>query len=171
VGTYHVLIVVVEVNARLLSSLPLRGDRAVDVGLVDDLRDHLRPVLEQIGARRGDLGAVDGICRRILEQQRDQRAEGVEEEGNDHEADHEEGDGSMPHGDGSSRNCWDIGERDSSRSPVGVKGRQKRFDGDIEERRGRGGRGGRGGWIEVQVAVTIANWLVLGTGLKRPAEN
>ena len=86
-----------EINTGLLSTLPLRRYRLVDVGLVDNLRDHLRPVLQQIRARRGDLGAMDGICRPVFEQQRDQGAEGIEEEGNDHEVDHKEGDGSSPH--------------------------------------------------------------------------
>lgn len=89
-----------EINARLLSTLPLLRDRGVDVGLVDDLGDHLRPVLEEVGARGRDLTAVDGICRPVFEQQRDQRAEGIEEEGNDQEVDHDERDGSPPHGDG-----------------------------------------------------------------------
>ena len=95
--TYHVLVVMVEVNTTLLSGLPLHRDRLVDVGLVDDLRDHLRPILQEIGARRRDLSAVNGICRPIFEQQRDQSAEGIEEKGNDHEVDHKEGDGSSPH--------------------------------------------------------------------------
>ena len=106
--TYHVLVVLMEVNASLLSNLPLLGDRAVDVGLVDDLGDDLRPVLQEVGARGGDLGAVDGICRPVLEQQRDQRAEGIEEEGDDDEVDHEERDGSSPHdggGEGGGGDC------------------------------------------------------------------
>lgn len=101
--THHVLVIIVELNAGLLSSLPLRGDGAVDVGLVNDLGDHLRPILEPVRAWGRYLGAVDGIGRSVLEQQRDQRAEGIEEEGDDHEVNHEKHDRSSPHGGGAER--------------------------------------------------------------------
>lgn len=97
IGTYHVGVVFVEVNARLLPALPLLRYRGIYVGLVNDLGDQLWSVLEQVRAWGGDLGAVDGICRRVLEQQRDEGAEGIEEEADDQEIDHQEDEGSTPH--------------------------------------------------------------------------
>jgi hypothetical protein len=88
----------VQVDAGLLPFLPLWGYRAVDVGLVDDLGYQLRSVLDEIRAGGRNLGAMNGICGTVFEEERDQSAEGIEEEGNYHEIDHQEGDGATPHG-------------------------------------------------------------------------
>lgn len=112
--TYHVLIIIMQIDARLLARLPLRRDGAVDVGLVDDLGDALGAVLQEVRARRGNLRAVDGVGGPVLEQQRDQGAEGIEERCDDHEIDHQEGDRSSPHDEGAGRGKFWVGRVTSS---------------------------------------------------------
>lgn len=86
-----------QINTALLSVLPLRGDRRIDIGLMYDLRDQLRAILDHIAPRRGDLRSVNCICGAGLEEQRDQGAEGVQQEADDNQVDDEEDDGSAAH--------------------------------------------------------------------------
>lgn len=65
--TYNIFIVRVQVNATLLSSYPDLWDGLILVCLVNDLWNDLGAMLDQAGIWRGQLRAVDGVGRGILD--------------------------------------------------------------------------------------------------------
>lgn len=79
--TYDVLIVRVQVNAAPLSLLPHFRDGLILVCLVNDLGDDLRALLDQTRIWRGEFGAMDGVGRGILHQQREKRVDAANQEG------------------------------------------------------------------------------------------
>jgi hypothetical protein len=86
-----------QVQTTLLPSLPLRRNTRIDIRLVYDLWNQLRPVIDEIRAWRWDLRAVDGIAGAVFEEQGDEVAEGVEQEADYDEVDNEEDDGAAAH--------------------------------------------------------------------------
>ncbi|KAH0547905.1 hypothetical protein GP486_008355, partial [Trichoglossum hirsutum] len=82
-SAHHVLPPAMQLDASHLGDLPPPGDRIVGIGLVDDLGDlalgyALVPPPVQ-------LSAIDQIPGAVLEQQRDERVDAREEEGEDGE--------------------------------------------------------------------------------------
>lgn len=101
--TYDVFIILMQIDATLLPSLPSLRNRLIDVRLMYNFRDQLRPILYHIRARGWDLGAVNRISGARLEEQRDKCAESVEEEADDDQVYHQEYNGAATHGGGCSR--------------------------------------------------------------------
>lgn len=97
--TYDILIILMQVYTRLLTRLPLLWYRAIDVRLMYNLRYQLCLLVDHVRARRGDLGAVDGICGAGDEEEGDECAEGVEEEADDDQVDDQEDDRAAAHGE------------------------------------------------------------------------
>jgi len=95
--TYFVLVISMQVQTTLLPSLPLRRNTRIDIRLVYDLWNQLRPVIDEIRAWRWDLRAVDGIAGAVFEEQGDEVAKGVEQETDYDEVDDEEDDGAAAH--------------------------------------------------------------------------
>ena len=94
---YLVFVVFMKVNTRLLPLLPLHWDTRIDICLMNDLGDQLRPIIDEIRTWRWDLRSRNGVCGAVFEEEGDECAECVEEETNDHQVDDEEDDRSAPH--------------------------------------------------------------------------
>lgn len=92
-----------EINARLLSSLPLCWDGSVDISLMNDLRDELCSILDQIRAWSWDLRPGNSICSAIFEEETDEGAESVQEQPYDDEVDHKKDNRPLTHLGGSRR--------------------------------------------------------------------
>ena len=67
-SAYNVLVIRVQVDTASLSINPNFRDRFILVGLVNDLGDDLRPLLDQTRIGRRKLCAVDCVGRGIFHQ-------------------------------------------------------------------------------------------------------
>lgn len=92
-----------ELNARLLSRLPLCWNGSIDVGLMNDLWNHLRSILDEIRSWSRDLCARDGICSSIFEQETDKSAESIHEHPDNAKIDYQEDNRPFAHLGGSRR--------------------------------------------------------------------
>ena len=95
--THFVLVVLVQIDAALLRGLPVLRDRVVGVGLVDDLGNQLRPLVDRGRVRHGDVSVRDGIAREILEQERQERVHASNQQPEYRQNDDHEDDGTFAH--------------------------------------------------------------------------
>lgn len=86
-----------QVDTALLRLPPVFRNTLVDVCLVNNLWDQLRPAIDQRAVGRRDLGAVNGVCGGIFDKEREEREDTADEEGNDEEVDEEEYQEAPPH--------------------------------------------------------------------------
>jgi hypothetical protein len=99
-ASYLVLIVGVEVHACLLGLLPHIGYALVDVGLVDDLWDQLRAVVDGARVWRREFAAEDGIFATGSDEQTQQSPDAVYREAEYNNGDEDEYGDASAHGDG-----------------------------------------------------------------------
>lgn len=78
--THLVLIILMQVHAALLGLPPSLGHSVVDIGLVNDLRYELRPVVDSWRIRGRDLGTVNGVGRAIFDEKSEEGEDGADEE-------------------------------------------------------------------------------------------
>lgn len=87
-----------QIDATLLRLAPDGRDSLILVGLVNDFRNDLRPLLDQTGVGRWEFGAVDGVGRGIFDQQRQQCEDTANEERHDDQVYHQKYQQTSPHG-------------------------------------------------------------------------
>jgi hypothetical protein len=99
-GAHLVLVVRVQVDAALLRGLPVLGHALVDVRLVDDLGDQLRPLADGARVWRRQLGAQDGILLAVHDEKLQQGPDMVHCEAEHHDGRDQEYEDASAHGDG-----------------------------------------------------------------------
>ena len=67
-NTYQILIIPMQINTTPLRLPPMLRHTIIGIGLMDNLRDQLRPILNQRRIRRRDLGRVDGVGGAVFDQ-------------------------------------------------------------------------------------------------------
>lgn len=96
-ATDLVLVILMQIHAGLLRLAPDFGDALVDVRLMYDLGDQLRPCLDEGRIRGGDFGMLDDVLGAIFDQKGQEGEAGVDEESDDEDVDQQENDQSTPH--------------------------------------------------------------------------
>ena len=79
--THLVLIILMQIHTALLSLPPSLRHGVVDVGLVNDLGDELRPVVDAWGIWGRDVGAVDGVGGAVFDEEGEEGEDGANEDG------------------------------------------------------------------------------------------
>jgi len=108
------------------------GDALVDVRLVDDLRDQLRPLADGVGVGCGQLGARDLVLGAIDEQQGEEGPDAVDEQGDNEDIRYQEYEHAFPHGEiwvlsgGCVRSKGAVLKRERLRQRAGKQERWKR---------------------------------------------
>lgn len=96
---YNVLIIRMQLNTAALGIPPNLGNGLVFIGLVNDLGNDLRPLLDQTRVGRGKFRAVDGVGGGILDEEGEQGEDGADEDGDYNEVDNEEDEHASSHGE------------------------------------------------------------------------
>lgn len=95
-----ILVVWVQIEAALLGALPVLGNALVDVGLVDNLGDQLRFVVDGVRVWGWEFAAQDCIFAASGDQQAQQRPHAVHCEAQDQDGNEDKNGDASPHGDG-----------------------------------------------------------------------
>ena len=69
-----------QIQTAFLCLTPMLRHALIDIRLVYDLRDQLRPIVDQRRIGRRDLGRVDGVGRSIFDEEGEQREDGADQE-------------------------------------------------------------------------------------------
>ena len=78
--THLVLVILMQIHTALLCLPPSLRHGVVDVGLVNDLGDELRPVVDAWGVRGRDVGAVDGVGGAVFDEEGEEGEYGADED-------------------------------------------------------------------------------------------
>ena len=78
-----IFIICVQIDTALLRLAPVLWYAVVDIGLMNDLGDQLRPVFNQWAVGCRDLGAVNGIGRAIFDEEGKESVDRAEQEDDD----------------------------------------------------------------------------------------
>ena len=78
--THLVLIILVQIDAALLGFSPSLGYSIIDIGLVNDFRYELGPLVNAWRIRGRDLGTMNGVGRAVFDEQSKEGEDGAYEE-------------------------------------------------------------------------------------------
>ena len=78
--THLVLVILMQIHTALLCLPPSLGHGVVDIGLMNDLGDELRPVVYSWRIRWRNLGTVNGVGGAVFDEQSEKSEDGADEE-------------------------------------------------------------------------------------------
>ncbi len=89
-----------DIDTALLSLFPNVGDGVILKGLVNDLGDKLGTRLDQARIWRREIGAMDGVCRSIFDEEGEEGEYAAHEESDDDAVNEDEDEDTTPHLEG-----------------------------------------------------------------------